>query len=66
MFTLFRRGRAKFPWRAAEINRLADQLLMAMLGSIDGAGDAEVAHLRIGENLVDSVDGSAGDAGRIE
>src|ERR1700677_259506 len=66
MFALFRRGRAQLPRRAAEINGLADKLLVTMLGSIQGASDAEMAHLRIGEDLVDSVDGSARDAGRVQ
>ena len=44
---------------AAHVDRLADHFLRAVFRVIDGFGDAEVLHLRVGKHLVDGVDRAA-------
>lgn len=66
MLTLIGRRRTERPRRTAEIDGLSDQLLMAMLGRVDRAGDTEMAHLGIGKDLIDGVNRATGDAGGVE
>ena len=56
----YRRGRAREP------RRLAQHLEAAELRVLDRRGGAEMAHLRIGEHLVDTIDRPAGHARAVE
>jgi hypothetical protein len=66
MLALLGRRRAQLPRRAAQIHRLAEQLLASMRGARDRARDADVPHLWVGEYLVDAIDWAAGNAGAVE
>src|ERR1700730_4778464 len=66
MLALFRRGLSQFPRCAAQINRLADQLLASMRRAFDRPCDADVPHLGVGEYLVDAIDRPTGHSGTVE
>src|SRR5215831_7750141 len=60
------RGPAHPARRAGECHRLAYQPNLAQSGMAEATGNAEVLHLRIGEDLVDPVDRAAGHAGPVQ
>src|SRR5579863_7630994 len=66
MLALFRRCRAQPPRGAAEFHRLPDQFLRPARGMVNGARDADMPYLRIGENLVDTINWAAWHTRRIE
>ena len=66
MLALLGRRPPQGPRCTAELDGLAHQLLASELRVFDRSCDADMADLRIGEDLVDFVDRPAGDAGAIE
>src|SRR6185437_10681333 len=66
LFAEFRRRRRHLARRARQLEGLADQPDMAVLGVGNVLGDAEVFYLRVLKSLVDRIDRAAGHAGLVQ
>src|SRR5260370_30334867 len=66
MLAALRRRRAQARRRPAQRHRLTDKVEAPERGMLDRLGDADMLDLRVGEDLIDGIDRSAGHAGAIE